>query len=323
MAPASFAVRNASMEEAESVGAQVFHRHTLRPLDTARPPRLTLTSYRAGPVTLGTVQYSAGARVESGSVPGAYQINIPLTGTLRTGRPGEQMLATGLRAAQYGLHPHGFEGFETPTRVLGIKIDSAALESRLESLLGRRLGGAHIEFALEFPLTSPAARDWFAVVQLLARRLWGPSGLGADPVVRDGLQEALMAGLLVASPHAFRDELAHPGDAAGPGAIRRAIAYVDSSPTVTSLAVPELAAVVGVSVRALQIGFRRALDTTPLAYLRQRRLTLARRELERASAPEISVAQIADRCGFAHHGRFATDYRRRFGESPVETLRRG
>lgn len=320
-APPAVTVHNVSMEEAMAIGAQVFHRHTLRPLVADRPPRLSLTSYRAGAITLGTLQYSAGARVESRSVPGGYQINIPLDGTLRTGRPGERMLATGLRAAQYGLHPHGFEGFDTPTRVLGIKIDSVALETRLEALLGRRIGGGHIEFALAFPLTTPAARDWFTIVQLLARRLWSPPGLSSDAVVVDSLQEALMAGLLVASPHAFRDELSHPTAAAGPASIRRAIAHIDSSPTVVSMTVPDLAAAVGASVRALQVGFRRTLDTTPLAYLRERRLTLARRELERAS-DETSVAQIADRCGFAHHGRFAADYRRRFGESPSDTLRR-
>ncbi|MEV7694326.1 AraC family transcriptional regulator [Microbacterium sp. NPDC089189] len=320
--PPAVAVQNASMEEAMVIGAQVFHRHTLRPLAADRPPRLSLTSYRAGAVTLGLLQYSAGARVTSGSVPDGYQINIPLSGALRTGRPGAEMVATGRRAAQYGLHPHGFEGFETPTRVLGIKIDAAALEARLEALLGRRLGGAPIEFALEFPLTTPAARDWFAIVQLLARRLWSPPGLSSDAVVVDSLHDALMAGLLVASPHAFRDELAHPAVAAGPGSIRRAVAHIDSSPTVVSMTVADLAAAVGVSVRALQVGFRRTLDTTPLAYLRERRLTLARRELESA-AGETSVAQIADRCGFAHHGRFAADYRRRFGESPSDTLRRG
>jgi len=315
-------VRNAAMDEAMSVGGLVFHRHTLRPLDRAQPPRLDLRSFRTGPVTLGVLQYSRGAHVQSGAMPDGYQINIPLSGRLLTGRLDDTMVATSLRAAQYGLHPHGFEGFETPTRVLGVKIDSGALERRLETILGRGLGGAHIEFALTFPLTTPAGRDWFTVVQLLARRLWSPAGLAADSLVRQGLQEALLTGLLIASPHAYSDELRRPQRTADSAAVRRAAAYADSRPESAMITVPELAAASGVGVRALQAAFRKELDTTPLAFLRERRLTRARRMLEQADPAVVSVAEVADHCGFAHHGRFATDYRRRFGESPSETLRR-
>jgi AraC-like DNA-binding protein len=77
-----------------------------------------------------------------------------------------------------------------------------------------------------------------------------------------------------------------------------------------------------VSVRALQSGFRDALDTSPLAFLRDRRLTHARRELAESSPRTGSVAEIAERWGFAHHGRFSVDYRRRFGEQPSQTLSR-
>ena len=47
----------------------------------------------------------------------------------------------------------------------------------------------------------------------------------------------------------------------------------------------------------------------------------ARAELE-AAPPETGVTAIALKWGFVHLGRFAQDYRRRYGELPSETLRR-
>src|ERR1700730_4884174 len=46
-----------------------------------------------------------------------------------------------------------------------------------------------------------------------------------------------------------------------------------------------------------------------------------RQELLRAS-PGAGVAEVAERCGITHLGRFATRYRERYGESPAATLRR-
>jgi TolB-like protein len=47
----------------------------------------------------------------------------------------------------------------------------------------------------------------------------------------------------------------------------------------------------------------------------------ARRELLAASQ-QLSVTEVATRCGLNHLGRFATEYCRRYGESPSTTLRR-
>ncbi|WP_417562327.1 AraC family transcriptional regulator [Microbacterium sp.] len=316
------AIQTASMDEAMSIGGLVFHRHTLEPLDRSRLPRLALKSFNAGPMTLGTIHYSAGARVVTGAVREWYQINVPLGGRVRTARGGDRMIASPALAAVYGLHKHEFEGFETPTRMLGVKVERQALEHRLEQLLGRDLHGGHIEFSFAFPLTERRPQEWFTIVQILARRLWQADGIAEDPVVLTHLQDTALTGLLLSAGHSFRDELADPARAVTPRAVRRAVAIVDAAPEASLLTVPQLADRVGVGVRALQAGFRASLDTTPLAYLHERRLTHARRELEHSAPDQVSVSAVAQRWGFAHHGRFSIDYRRRFGESPSETLRR-
>jgi AraC-like DNA-binding protein len=83
----------------------------------------------------------------------------------------------------------------------------------------------------------------------------------------------------------------------------------------------DLAVLCGVSPRTLQKHFRLFLRSTPRAFLRERRFDRARQELLRGY-PEARVTEIATRCGFDHFGRFATEYRRRYGEPPSTTLRR-
>jgi hypothetical protein len=51
------------------------------------------------------------------------------------------------------------------------------------------------------------------------------------------------------------------------------------------------------------------------------RLDEARRQLVADSA--VTVTSVAMGLGFNHMGRFSRDYRRRFGESPSRTFRRG
>jgi AraC-like DNA-binding protein len=60
-----------------------------------------------------------------------------------------------------------------------------------------------------------------------------------------------------------------------------------------------------------------------MGYLRSRRLELVRAELGGTGRRGGTVAEVATLAGFAHLGRFARDYQRRFGELPSETLRRG
>ncbi|MGH7125022.1 MAG: helix-turn-helix domain-containing protein [Stellaceae bacterium] len=84
---------------------------------------------------------------------------------------------------------------------------------------------------------------------------------------------------------------------------------------------PDIAAIAGLSSRTLQRQFREFAGKAPIAQLREIRLEGARRDLLRGS-PSAKVMDIALRWGFPHFGRFSIDYRRRYGETPSETLRR-
>ena len=80
--------------------------------------------------------------------------------------------------------------------------------------------------------------------------------------------------------------------------------------------------VAGVSQRTLLRAFRTIHGTTPHRYLHECRLSKVRQALLSSDSASETVTQVAMRFGFRELGRFATDYRARFGESPSETLHR-
>ncbi len=130
---------------------------------------------------------------------------------------------------------------------------------------------------------------------------------------RSGLAEALI------------DAIGRTGSdrapACGPAALRRAEEFVlDHLGEPISRA--DLCAAAGVGARSLSRAFERRHGVGPVAFLRQRRLDAAQRLLLAADPTECQVTDIAMKCGLHHLGRFSADYRRAFGESPSETLRR-
>jgi len=86
--------------------------------------------------------------------------------------------------------------------------------------------------------------------------------------------------------------------------------------------VPEISLKLGVSRRTIEYVFQELIGESPRAYFTARRLNLCRQELAGASQGETTVAVVAIKYGFHELGRFASVYRRYFGELPSITLRR-
>jgi transcriptional regulator GlxA family with amidase domain len=86
--------------------------------------------------------------------------------------------------------------------------------------------------------------------------------------------------------------------------------------------IADLCRAAGVTPRTLSRAFQAVRGKPPSRYLHELRLVQIRNVLL-SSAGNGSVTDIAMRFGFRELGRFAVDYRARFGESPSETLRRG
>ena len=167
----------------------------------------------------------------------------------------------------------------------------------------------------------PAAQAdfWQRAVTYVTSTLSRP---GADaPLVLDAVRRLLASAALTA----FTPEVVFgvPRDRADatPVTVRRAVAYIEANPDL-EIGVTDIARAAHVSVRALQLAFRRHLDTTPMAYLRRVRLDRVYADLAAADPRETTVTDVTAGWGFHAVGRFSADYRDTFGEYPRDTLRR-
>ena len=88
------------------------------------------------------------------------------------------------------------------------------------------------------------------------------------------------------------------------------------------MSIAQIAHDLGVSVRTLQHHFKHELGVSPKQYLQSLRLNAIYEELLYASEKEVMVSDIAYKYNYYHLGHFATEYKRMFGETPSQTLRR-
>jgi AraC-like DNA-binding protein len=200
-----------------------------------------------------------------------------------------------------------------------VRIEQDALERYLTRLCGRTMTGA-LAFEPGLDLTSDAATRWHGSVQLLHTEVFYQGSLVHDGIGIGPLEEFLMSSLLMIQPSTYRKQLTRAAAPPGRRAVRQALDYMErhlSEP----LTMTDVAGHVGVSVRSIQQGFHDELGVTPMAWLRERRLQRVREELTDAEAGDgVTVTVVAERWGFNHLGSFAVLYRKRWGESPSQTL---
>ncbi|HEX7303436.1 AraC family transcriptional regulator [Lentzea sp.] len=168
------------------------------------------------------------------------------------------------------------------------------------------------------PLSSRAAAAWQAVcVQLCDEVLPAFEG---NRLVMANATHLLVATTLATFPNStLSGSTASDRSDAHPRTLRRAIAFIESN-AAEDLTAADIARAARVSIRAIQLAFRRHLDTTPMAYVRRVRLSCAHDDLCAANG---SVTTIAARWGYARPSVFAAHYRAAYGVPPSQTLRSG
>jgi transcriptional regulator GlxA family with amidase domain len=202
-----------------------------------------------------------------------------------------------------------------------LRIEDDVLQHCLESLLGYSVK-APVRFALGMPVSAGRGSSWRAAVDMMITELHRDGGMLDCPLVSAQLESLILTGLLTAQPHNYTAALHTDRAPARPRAIRKALEYIETE-THRAMTTTRLAAHLGVSARALQRGFQEHVGCSPMDYLRDVRLKRARDALIAADASsDVSVTEVALDAGFMHLGRFSVEYRRRFGESPSQTLRR-
>jgi AraC-like DNA-binding protein len=269
----------------------------------------------------GHVQYGSPVTLWADQPPSDYWIQIPLRGDFDTviGRtcithgsahaaivsPAQQSacrIRSGARSAR-----------------LQIYLNSALLVDQLADLLGYQPETA-IEFEPVLDLTRGYGRSLARYVLTAISDLDHADSVLADPATMRAFAEFIMSGLLLSQPNNYSDALRGRNRMVAPRDVKRALDFIEANLD-REVGLAEIVRASGVPGRTLFMHFRDCGIGSPMRYVRNARFRRAREALLRAR-PGQGVFEIATSWGFSHMGRFAAEYRRRFGESPSETLRR-
>lgn len=311
--------RTDDVDEARREFGRLLSPHALRPKQRGARLDVRCHAVSFGETSLIYAQYGAAVRLDPGSLETFYLVGMPVSGASRIRAGGWEVVSRpGVASVQSCTHPVVAE-WDDDCRKLSVKIGRSSLERRLADLLGRA-PTRPVEFEPQFDLDNGGGASWSRLIGFLLTELAPGSMYLASLTAQRMLEDALISTLLLAQPHNYTKALLAGADAVGPDFVRRAEEMIAADP-----ALPEglggLAGRLGVSVRRLQAGFRRHRHATPIEFVRAQRMGKAR-ELLLAAGPATRVTDVALAVGYLHLGRFAADYRARYGEAPSTTLSR-
>ncbi|MFE7204269.1 AraC family transcriptional regulator [Pseudonocardia alni] len=310
------------LDEARVALGSEFYPHRLSALQRSANFEMSLRSAECGALTVGVLAYDGpDVSLDFGELADSYHFSIPVRGCVDAVCGTRPTTSTSGEGAIYS--PAGrtvITRWQAGCAQYGLKFDRRVLEDELGTMIGRSVRHP-IRFTPGLSVTSPAGTSWFGLVRTLTRELKGGCGLLYDPKVAAQLSRAVCTGLLLAGEHEYSEEVHRPRPPARPRTIRRALEAIDAAPQ-DPHTVASLASLVGASVRSLQEGFARHVGMPPMAYLRDVRLARVHADLQ-AGVDGASVADVAHRWGLRHLGRFAADYRRKYGCPPSQTLTGG
>lgn len=315
-APATY--RSHDLDETRRIVADLYCDHRLE--QRRRGERLDYhqVHHRVGAVSFSQMRYGAEVEVAPGSLQSFFLIQVPVAGCDRMRIDGAEVCSDArhatIHAPDSGLHMN----WSSDCSKFVVRIERDALERHAAALAGCERAQP-VSFRSQLDLNDPMARSWVGTAQHLFGELRGNPALTEEPLVRSHIEQLLLTTALNWLPGSFTGARTAPRRLL-PRHVRLAEDFLRSCPE-QAITMESLAAHVGVSGRTLYEGFRNFLGVSPMRYLRDLRMERARADLLDPTRP-ASVTTIATHWGFFQLGRFAADYRRRYGEHPRETLAR-
>ncbi|RMF10032.1 MAG: AraC family transcriptional regulator [Alphaproteobacteria bacterium] len=313
------AFRSSDLDEAREFVGSIFCPHRLEVSIPRKSADVRMNHAPAAGVSLNYLQYGAPVNIVPGELGHFFLVQVQLKGGT--------MVRCGSRTAEIGpahasvLSPTEYTDMHwtEDAAELIVRLERDAVERQLSALLGQHLPEP-IVFDLAMSCETGPAGSWWRAVRFLAAELELSENVLSSPLAVKQFEQTLICSLLYSQPHNYTEALKHGLSTAAPRHVKRVEEYIHAHAQ-DPITIEDLTEVAGVSARTLFAGFKRFRGTSPMKYLRDVRLKRVRQDLERAGDNE-TVTDIAMRWGFGQLGRFAVEYKKEFGESPSETLRR-
>lgn len=279
------------------------------------PSGCEITSVVLGPLQLLASRWRGGFRLTMPADLQRYLLVLSRAGTCKVSLGGET-LAVQPEVGGVLLSPGRPASVDVERDYQGcaMAIERSAVDSHFRALTGRDPPGL-ITFAPALRLDSGPTATLYQVAQLLRGELERPE---ASPYWLASLRDTLLTSLLTSVRHSASSVLEAPPARVAQASVRRAEELIHARAG-DPIALADIVAAADIPERSLRAAFTAALGVSPMDYLRQHRLEIARQRLL-DPAPDTTVAGVVAGLDLGNPGRFSGDYRRRFGESPSETL---
>ncbi len=139
--------------------------------------------------------------------------------------------------------------------------------------------------------------------------------------VAETMSDQVVSTFLLSLPHNRAEQMLRYRNPISRRAIKLAVDMVIAD-EYAEKSVGDIAASLGISLRSLELGFRKEFGCTPHEYIRKFRLQRAHDQLCHAHPGDgTTVTDVAMRWGFNHPGRFAALFRSVYGVAPAAMLR--
>ena len=261
-------------------------------------------------IALGFVTEHGRLNIRAGPSSSSFLVRLSFGGVCEHRLAGEIVLLS--RDWTVVQSPEDFAKIRTDEffETLGLTIKEAAIARELENRLGHPLG-AGVKFAPGMNMRTVLGQKFRHEAIRLCLEL--DKNLANHPEHSLALQqmERSLVSLLIEGHRHNYTRLLNRETSAGPWQVRAAEEFIHEHAD-QPLSLGDLAALAGVSARTLQFSFRKHRGCSPLQFLRATRLDRVRAELL-TSEDRQSVTAAAARWGFLHFGRFAGEYRKRYG----------
>ena len=269
---------------------------------------------------VGFMAYSAALEISAVTpLESDYGIHLPIDGRLELRDGKRAHLCDAGRAVVVSPADRVETTVSECCQRLLLSINRHALDNHLATMIGD-LPGKRLVFA---PRTGPgdsrgqrlANAVRYAAVEFARKE----SVTGNDVVVAQ-FEQFLMTLLLMTQPNNYSEALSAGGNGVRPKDVKRAIDYIHGN-LGHAITLDDLVGAARVPGRTLYQHFHDFVGTSPMGYVKRVRFEQVRDDLKKSKG-DGTITEIAGRWGFTHMGRFAAEYRRRFGELPSVTAGR-
>lgn len=294
--------------------------HRMELINQKRPVNITLRSAQLARASISYFNYRAATVIKIESQRDHYIVEIPLSGVADTCLGRNRFISRKGSAAIISPGTDFRARWTADCTKLLMIFEREAVERELCNILQKSVRNP-VVFELGMDLESHTGKSLWRTVRYVIKELEHYSSTtDLNALVRVQLEQLLTWSLLLNQQNNYSSVLADGDLPCQPRFIRKAEEYMRAH-CAQPLSIEELSRNACVSPRNLFAGFRKHKGMSPLSYFTNLRFELVHEALKKGS-PRETVSRIATKWGFYQLGRFSVEYKRRYGESPSQTLKR-